>query len=184
MVRIPLIIETVPGSPEDDVSSQLSLLGMDGDIREIALRFRLQKMPGYLLRRLDSRAESLYETHTGQIEITPRQFGVLLIVFQEGVISQSELGLRLHLDRSTLGEMLQRMIDRGLVTRRALPRDRRTSEIAITSLGERGLLDRVQGALEAQAALLAPLPDYLRPVFLHCLEVLADSAGLPDGEDG
>jgi hypothetical protein len=33
----------------------------------------------------------------------------------------------------------------------------------------------VEQALEAQKALLSPLPDYLRPVFLKCLQMLADA---------
>jgi DNA-binding MarR family transcriptional regulator len=144
------------------------------------LNFRLQQMPGYLVRRLDSRAAALYETHTGQSELTPRQFGVLLTVFQAGVISQNELGLRLHLDRSTLGEMLQRMVDRNLIKRRVQERDRRTSEIWLTPLGEKALMERVRGALEAQVAFLSPLPDYLRPVFMKCLEILTNVEGLPD----
>jgi DNA-binding MarR family transcriptional regulator len=169
-----------------DISGKATgqILATDGpdpqDDRQIALHFRLQQMPGYLVRRLDSRAAALYETHTGQSELTPRQFGVLLTVFQEGVLSQNELGLRLHLDRSTLGEMLQRMIDRKLIDRRTHQRDRRTSEIWLTPLGERALMERVRGALDAQVAFLGPLPEYLRPVFMKCLEILANADGPPD----
>jgi DNA-binding MarR family transcriptional regulator len=125
----------------------------------------LHELPGYLIRRLDSRAASLYETFTGQSDLTPRQFGVLLTLFQAGPLPQTELGNRLHLDRSTLGEMLQRMVERKLVERRAHERDRRAVEITLTHTGKSALLAAVQQALEAQEALLSPLPDYLRPVF-------------------
>jgi DNA-binding MarR family transcriptional regulator len=135
----------------------------------------LHELPGYLIRRLDSRAASLYETYTGQSDLTPRQFGVLLTLFQAGPLPQTELGNRLHLDRSTLGEMLQRMVERKLVERRAHERDRRAVEITLTHSGKSALLAAVQQALEAQEALLSPLPDYLRPVFLKCLQILADT---------
>lgn len=135
----------------------------------------LHELPGYLIRRLDSRAASLYEAYTGQSDLTPRQFGVLLTLFQAGPLPQTELGNRLHLDRSTLGEMLQRMVERKLVVRRAHERDRRAVEIALTDPGKGALLAAVQQALEAQEALLSPLPDYLRPVFLKCLQILADA---------
>jgi DNA-binding MarR family transcriptional regulator len=137
-------------------------------------------VPGYLIRRLDSRAASLYETFTGQSDLTPRQFGVLLTLFQAGPLPQSELGNRLHLDRSTLGEMLQRMVERRLVERRAHERDRRAVEITVTDTGKSALLAAVQQALEAQKALLSPLPDYLRPVFLKCLQILADAEDTAD----
>src|SRR5438874_11275586 len=135
----------------------------------------LHELPGHLIRRLDSRAASLYETFTGQSDLTPRQFGVLLTLFQAGALPQTELGNRLHLDRSTLGEMLQRMVERKLVERRAHERDRRAVEITLTDAGKSALLAAVRQGLTAQEALLSPLPDYLRPVFLKCLQILADA---------
>lgn len=135
----------------------------------------LHELPGYLIRRLDSRAASLYERFTDQSDLTPRQFGVLLTLFQAGPLPQTELGNRLHLDRSTLGEMLPRMVDRKLLNRRAHERDRRAVEIVLTQNGKGALLTVVEQALQAQEALLSPLPDYLRPVFLKCLQILADA---------
>jgi DNA-binding MarR family transcriptional regulator len=133
----------------------------------------LQTLPGYLIRRLDSRAAAMYEKFTGQSELTPRQFGVLLTLFQSGPLAQSDLGNRLHLDRSTLAEMLQRMVERKLVDRRAHERDRRTTEITLTDDGKSALLATAEQAVQAQVELLAPLPPYLRPVFLKCLEIIA-----------
>src|SRR5438874_11533763 len=135
----------------------------------------LHELPGYLIRRLDSRAAFLYEKFTAQSDLTPRQFGVLLTLFQAGPLPQTELGNRLHLDRSTLGEMLQRMVDRKLVERRAHERDRRAVEIVLTQTGKTAMLTVVEQALEAQKALLSPLPAYLLPVFLKCLQILADA---------
>lgn len=150
-------------------------------IESFARDITLQELPGYLIRRLDSRAASLYETFTGQSDLTPRQFGVLLTLFQAGPLPQTELGNRLHLDRSTLGEMLQRMVERKLVDRRAHERDRRVVEIGLTAAGKGALLAAVHQALEAQEALLSPLPAYLRPVFLKCLQILAAAEDPIDG---
>jgi MarR family transcriptional regulator, temperature-dependent positive regulator of motility len=133
----------------------------------------LQELPGFLIRRLDSRAAAVYEKFTGQSELTPRQFGVLLTLFQSGPLAQTELGNRLHLDRNTLGEMLQRMVEKKIVERRPHAHDRRAVEIMLTDAGKSALLGTVQQALKAQEELLAPLPVYLRPVFLKCLEILA-----------
>jgi DNA-binding MarR family transcriptional regulator len=153
------------------VSEEQGLAQVERVARELALH----KLPGYLIRRLDSRAASLYEQFTGQTDLTPRQFGVLLTLFQGGALAQTELGNRLHLDRSTLGEMLQRMVERKLVDRRAHERDRRAVEVVLTRAGKQALLKTVEQAFSAQEALLAPLPVFLRPVFLKCLEILADA---------
>jgi len=163
LARKPALSSTASGKP--DVAQTESF----------ARSILLHELPGHLIRRLDSRAASLYETFTGQSDLTPRQFGVLLTLFQAGALPQTELGNRLHLDRSTLGEMLQRMVERKLVERRAHERDRRAVEITLTDAGKSALLAAVRQALEAQEALLSPLPDYLRPVFLKCLQILADA---------
>src|SRR5437879_4518409 len=147
--------------PEDDLTDA----EFEAPMR-LASEFVLHRAPGYLLRQLDSRAAALYEAHTGQSDLTPRQFGVLLTLFQSGPLSQTELGNQLHLDRSTSGEMLQRMLDRKLVSRQPRKEDRRAIEIALTPQGRRALLKTVEQASAAQQALLAPLPDYLRPVFV------------------
>lgn len=156
--------------PEDDVTDA----EFEAPMR-LASEFVLHRAPGYLLRQLDSRAAALYEAHTGQSDLTPRQFGVLLTLFQSGPLSQTELGNQLHLDRSTSGEMLQRMLDRKLVSRQPRKEDRRAIEIALTPQGRRALLKTVEQASAAQQALLAPLPDYLRPVFVKCLQILAEA---------
>ena len=149
-------------------------------LERVATELDLQRLPGYLIRRLDSRAASLYEQFTGQTDLTPRQFGVLLTLLQSGALAQSELGNRLHLDRSTLGEMLQRMVERNLVDRRAHEHDRRAIEVVLTEIGRKALLRTVEQAAEAQEALLSPLPVYLRPVFLKCLEILAEAGSAAD----
>lgn len=146
----------------------------------MAAELALHRLPGYLIRRLDSRAASLYEKFTGQTDLTPRQFGVLLTLFQAGPLAQTELGNRLHLDRSTLGEMLSRMVERKLVDRRDHERDRRAIEIVLTQTGKAALMKTVERAFDAQEALLSPLPAYLRPVFLQCLEMLAEAELPPD----
>jgi DNA-binding MarR family transcriptional regulator len=134
----------------------------------------LNRLPGYLVRRLDSRLAALYETHTGQSALTTRQFGLLKVLYDHGSLRPGDLARRLDLDRSTLGEMLTRMLDRGLVRRHAVPDDRRTSQIELTEHGRDELLANLRGALDAQRAFLRPLPAYLRPVFMRCLEILAD----------
>ncbi len=152
-----------------------SAKGSPTQLESFARDIFLQEQPGFLIRRLDSRAASVYEKFTGQSELTPRQFGVLLTLFQSGPLAQTELGNRLHLDRNTLGEMLQRMAEKKIVERRPHAHDRRAVEITLTHAGKSALLGTVQQALKAQEQLLAPLPVYLRPVFLKCLEILTAS---------
>jgi DNA-binding MarR family transcriptional regulator len=142
-----------------------------------AADFNLAEKPGFLFRRLDTRATLLYQKHTGQAEITPRQFGVLLMLYQNGRMTQAELAKAVFIDKSTLGEMLQRMVDRGLVHRRIPEEDRRTAELWLSDAGRQMALSFVPQAEAAQQELVAPLPVEYRALFLKCLKMLADAEG-------
>jgi DNA-binding MarR family transcriptional regulator len=131
-----------------------------GGNRAVA-NFDLSKKPGFLLRRLDARAALLYQKHTGQSDITARQFGVLL---------------------TPLGEMVQRMVDRGLVRRRVPNNDRRTAELCLSKAGSKWVMSNVRDADASQEELLAPLPPEYRALFLKCLQILANAnVGVSNG---
>jgi DNA-binding MarR family transcriptional regulator len=155
---------------------QLNLSGEAANAEEAGAVFNLGEKPGFLFRRLETRATLLYQRHTGQSEITPRQFGVLLMLHQNGRMTQVELANAVFIDKSTLGEMLQRMVERGLVRRRVPKEDRRTAELWLSDAGRRVALSFVPHAEAAQQELLAPLPVEYRPLFLKCLKLLADAA--------
>jgi hypothetical protein len=56
----------------------------DASSEDIARRLKLDKGLGFLVRLLDTRVNVLYERLTAQNDITPRQFGVLLTLYQQG----------------------------------------------------------------------------------------------------
>ena len=152
-----------------------------GGNRAVA-NFDLGKKPGFLLRRLDARAALLYQKHTGQSDITARQFGVLLTLFQHGRMTQAELSKAMFIDKSTLGEMVQRMVDRGLVRRRVPNNDRRTAELCLSKAGSKWVISNVRDADASQEELLAPLPPEYRALFLKCLQILANAnVGVSNG---
>lgn len=139
------------------------------------MAFNLAEKPGFLFRRFDTRATLLYQKHTGQSQITPRQFGVLLTLFQRGRMTQSELSRAMFMDKSTLGEIVQRMVDRGLVQRLDSRTDRRTAELRLSEPGRDFLISTVGAADAAMDELIAPLPAEYRPLFLKCLRLLASA---------
>lgn len=146
--------------------------------------FNLDEAPGFLLRQLESRATTLFHEYSKQTNITPRQFGVLLSLFKAGPLLQTDLGRKMCVDRSTLAEMLQRMLERGLIKRRPSERDRRTIEIEISAAGRDALFALVDAAHQAQQALIAPLPVAERSRFLKHLMLLTNYWQLASEEGG
>jgi DNA-binding MarR family transcriptional regulator len=140
---------------------------------EIARGWQLEGGIGFLLRLLDARYDDLYQNVTGQSGITPRQFGLLIALYQLGPLTPSVLAERISCDRNTLSEMLKRMTARKLVSKRNNSEDRRSIEVQITAKGKEALLSVVPAAAELQGIMLAPLRKKDRAHFLKCLLAIA-----------
>jgi len=150
---------------------------------QIARTIKLDKGLGFLVRLLDTRVHLLYEQLTAQVDITPRQFGVLLTLYQRGTLTLTELAGHIRVDRSTLGEMIKRMADRSLITRRNSGSDRRSAEVLLAPAGKKALFEIVAGAARLQGALLAPLPPEDRAQFMRCMKLIAEPTPIADTVD-
>jgi DNA-binding MarR family transcriptional regulator len=150
---------------------------------QIAHTIKLDKGLGFLVRLLDTRVHLLYEQLTAQVEITPRQFGVLLTLYQQGTLTLTELAGHIRVDRSTLGEMINRMAERFLITKRNNGSDRRSAEVLLAPAGKRVLFEIVTGAAQVQGALLAPLPAEDRAHFMRCMKLIAEPTPLSNTGD-
>src|SRR5260370_29025920 len=132
---------------------------------EIARSLKLDHGLGFLVRLLETRATALYEQLTGQNEITARQFGAMLTLYQCGTMTLTELATQIRVDRSTLGEMIKRMSDRGLIRQQANDADRRSATVTLAKPGEQALLPLVARTAPLRADLPAPLPADDRAAF-------------------
>jgi DNA-binding MarR family transcriptional regulator len=141
-----------------------------------ARNWQLEGGIGFLLRLLEARYDVLYQSLTGQSDITPRQFGVLIALYQQGPLTPSTLAERISCDRNTLSEMLKRMTARKLIGKKSNSEDRRSIRVQITSKGEEALLSVVPAAAELQNTMLAPLPKEDRAHFLKCMLAIAKAA--------
>lgn len=136
-----------------------------------AARFDLLNAPGHLLRRNHQRSYEIFMRHVGD-DVTRQQVALLIALMQQPGASQNELVAATAIDKSTLKEMLGRMIERGWVARRRDPEDNRAWTMKITAEGKRLLAERMEGVRAAQAEILEPLPPELRPVLIRCLRIL------------
>lgn len=147
----------------------------------LARQWKLENGVGFLLRLLEAKYDGLYQSVTRQSDITPRQFGVLMALLQDGPMTASALAERISCDRNTLSEMLKRMTARRLILKKSHPDDRRSIEVQITAKGTDALMAVVPAAARLQDLMLAALSLEDRTHFLHCMLVIAKSSP-PDAD--
>lgn len=139
--------------------------------------FELDSAFGFLFRRLNSLATALFSEVTGQTEITPMQMGVLLTVRQAGLVSLRDLARKMRVDRSTLQEVVKRMVDRGLLSRRSPANDKRAHELWLAADGIELVKAYFPAVEQLQGRLLEGVPPEEAETTLRCLKFILDHHG-------
>lgn len=139
--------------------------------------YKLSEMPGHLMRRCRQRAVELFGQEVGDGGPTPHQFAVLVTVWQNPGINQTGLVKITGIDRSTIGEVLGRLVRRGWLRRRRTAIDGRSNALYLTAVGDRVITEVMPKVNAAQEKIIAPVPPKRRDEFLSYLRLVADVSG-------
>jgi len=101
---------------------------------------------GYNLRKAQAAAFQNFTESLKGCDITPGQFGVLVLIEANSGLNQTRLGNALGIDRSTVVAVIDRLEGRGLVDRKPAPSDRRSYALHLTEQG-RALLHQARAHL-------------------------------------
>ncbi len=142
--------------------------------REKSLR-QLEKSAFFLLRRAGQYAADLYAAEVGQSGLTPRQYIVMQAVEKEEGLSQTDLVERTGIDRSTLADVVQRLIKKHMLQRKRTKEDARANSIRLSAAGRRALGNTQPGAVSADRKLLAILNAEQRKQFLVSLRKISSA---------
>jgi DNA-binding MarR family transcriptional regulator len=148
----------------------------------MAKSFNLDNSPAHLLRRATQYANDIYAQEVGDEALTARQFAVLLTVDGHEGLSQTDLVNMTGIDRSTLADMIGRMLKKDLLRRRRTEDDARANAVSITPSGKRALSTVLARVKKAEDKVLSPLPSNRRADFLKMLTVIAEASG-PETEE-
>jgi DNA-binding MarR family transcriptional regulator len=143
----------------------------------------LYQRPGFLIRRAQQIAVSIFLEETGALRITNTQYGILFLLKQRQGLDQISVAKLLGLDRSTTGMVLGKLEQAGLIGRCVGAHDRRTRTLALTPSGETLLAQLAEPARRAQTRVLAAFSAQDQEVFLELLAKLVgkfnDSTRVP-----
>jgi DNA-binding MarR family transcriptional regulator len=134
----------------------------------------LHEKPGHLIRRAQQIAVALFMEECAELDLTPVQYAALVAVREHPGIDATRLSALIAFDRSTLGNVLERLEARKLIQRYASPEDKRVKLLRTTPSGA-ALITRAKACvLRAQERILEPLKPRERETLIALLEQLVE----------
>lgn len=139
----------------------------------------VSKMPGHLVRRLHQISTHVFMTRTKEVgfDLTPVQFAALDAIRQSPGIDQARLADAVAKDRATIGAVVDRLEQKGLVNRKVSASDKRARKLALTDEGEALVASLTPIVEQLQKEILAGLDENEYRIFVELAAKAARVAG-------
>ena len=134
---------------------------------------RLDRSPIHLLHRAGQCAADIFQAEIS--DLTPRQLAVLMAVASDEGVNQMKLVEATGVDRSTLADIVKRLLRKGLLQRRRTREDARAYAVKLTDQGRRVLSIATPAARRVDERVIGALPDKRRETFLTALASIVEA---------
>jgi DNA-binding MarR family transcriptional regulator len=135
----------------------------------------IYEKPGYLIRRAQQIAVAIFMEECAAFEITPVQYASLVTIREHPGVDATRLSALIAFDRSTLGDVLERLEAKGWIERSGSREDKRIKVLRLSREGARMLRQVEPSVVRAQERILAPLRPEDRRRLMALLMQLTES---------
>jgi DNA-binding MarR family transcriptional regulator len=132
------------------------------------------KKPGHLIRRAHQISSALFAEECGTFDLTAVQYAALVAIRDNPAADATRLSTLIAFDRSTLGDVLERLEAKGWIRRSPSPSDRRVKLLHLSPEGEQVLREVEAAVSRVQERLLAPLAPESRATLMRLLAQLVN----------
>jgi len=130
--------------------------------------------PGYLFRRMQQIAVAIFVEECRAFDLTPVQYAALVAIHTHPGIDATRLSAVIAFDRSTLGNVIERLEAKKLIERKASAGDKRIKLLTLTKAGAALLRDISPSVAQAQVRMLQPLKPADRKTLMALMAQLVD----------
>jgi len=130
--------------------------------------------PGYLFRRMQQIAVSIFMEECRAFDLTPVQYAALVAIHTHPGIDATRLSAVIAFDRSTLGNVIERLEAKKLIERKPSTGDKRVKLLTLTRAGAALLRDIAPAVAQAQVRMLQPLKAADRKALMALMSQLVD----------
>jgi DNA-binding MarR family transcriptional regulator len=132
----------------------------------------LYAMPGHLIRRVHQISMAIFAEECAASGLTSVQFAALKAIQENPDVDATRLSSLIAFDRSTLGDVLERLEAKGWILRSASPHDKRIKLLRLSPAGSQVLAAVEPEVRRVQQRLLEPLQPGDRTEMLRMLTQL------------
>ncbi len=129
----------------------------------------------HLIHRAEQCSTDLFGSTASNSLLTPRQFAILDAIKDNPGISQTGLVSLTGIDRSTLADIVRRLLERDMVQRERTEKDARAYSVKLTRKGTATLKKMQPHAESVDKEILDALPKEHRTLFVNLLSQLVTS---------
>jgi DNA-binding MarR family transcriptional regulator len=122
---------------------------------------------GHLIRRLNQISVALFLQETADLGLTSVQYAALNVIEQTPGIDQVTLSKMVAFDKTTLVKVLNRLVEKGLITQKVSAIDRRRHVLNATKKGRDIVRTIIPMIDRSEERILAPLTPQERRTFLQ-----------------
>ena len=137
----------------------------------------LDRSVTHLLHRGSQCADEVFSLSIGNSDITPRQYAVLSVVAKKEGVSQTDIVHATGIDRSTVANLIARLMKKGWVQSQRTEKDARTNAVRLMAAGRKALKFGEAACLEADEKVLATLSARRRAQFMEALSTIVQALG-------
>ncbi len=125
---------------------------------------------------------SVHAVELAAVELTMAQAKLLYVVVASGSLSLTEIAGRLGISLSTASGAVDRLVELGLLSREAVPTNRRQVTVAVTPLGIETIEQFHELGARQMRAFLAAVPEADLDLVERAIQILANA--VPDPIEG
>ncbi len=151
----------------------ISMLVNTGHIGyNVIMRMDATETPGHLARRFQQIAVAVFhaQVEAAGSDLTPVQYAALTKIAAEPGLDQATLAGQIAYDRTTIGGVVDRLVEKGLVARIVSAKDRRARELRVTEAGQVMLTKIAPAVDETQRVLLSGLSEKEAAQFMKLMK--------------
>ncbi|MGT2959889.1 MarR family winged helix-turn-helix transcriptional regulator [Streptococcus caballi] len=136
---------------------------------------RLEESWGFQISKIGQEMDRRFSKILEPYAISSREYGVLLTIHEQTLLTQLKIGELNKLDRTTIGQLVDHLEAKGFLQRQKNPKDRRQNLLELTEAGQNLVREMWHKMQAVEVEVIQTLPDRQKETLLSIVERLKEN---------